>query len=188
MSTDNHYKILGVSPTATQGEIKAKYRSLVLKHHPDVNDSAEAQAVFLKLQEAFDVLSDEINRARYDDELRIASAPKFRGEPWPTKKFKYARRPDSPSSASGRYAENEPGKAKKHNIKEWERMHYGIDDKPQRNTNSSWPTGEKEDDMSNHQLYFKHRAERMAKGGHYPWSTKKFSTFSAIYLLKKIAY
>ena len=180
----NHYKTLGVSQTATQAEIKAQYRTLVLKHHPDVNNSEDSQAIFLKLQEAFDVLSDETSRARYDEELRIASAPTFRGEPWPTKKHKYQKRPES--SGTGKYAENEPGKPKKHNIPEWERMHYGIGQPPQKST--FWPTGEKDEDLSNHQLYFKYRAERMARGGQYPWSTqtKKYSTGRIICMLKKV--
>lgn len=39
------YVILQLSPTATEAEIKSKYRKLVLKYHPDKNGSTETEEV-----------------------------------------------------------------------------------------------------------------------------------------------
>lgn len=57
-----------VETTATSDEIKRSYRKLALKHHPDKNPDRieEATKYFHKLQEAFDILSDEQERAWYD--------------------------------------------------------------------------------------------------------------------------
>ncbi|CAO1630202.1 unnamed protein product [Parajaminaea phylloscopi] len=64
----DYYEILQVEPTATADEIKKRYRLLALKHHPDKNPDRveEATKYFHKLQEAFEILSDEQERAWYD--------------------------------------------------------------------------------------------------------------------------
>ncbi len=63
----NYYKILGVSYTATQEEIKKAYRKIALKYHPDRNpDNPEAEEIFKKATEAYSVLSDPEKRAIYD--------------------------------------------------------------------------------------------------------------------------
>ena len=179
MSSRTHYETLGVSSTASQSEIKGKYRSLVLKHHPDVSEAPDAEQTFLKLKVAFEVLSDEGSRMLYDEELRVRHAPLFRGDPWPT--GKYAKQQQYRGNGGFGATPHDPNGARKHNIPEWERMHYGIGDPPP-HSSKYWPTGEREEHLSDHQLYFKHRAERMAKGGRYPWQTsstsKKFSTWS----------
>jgi len=185
----DHYSTLGVARTASQDEIKAKYRSLVLKYHPDVNTTEEAQAIFLSLQEAFDALGDEHSRRLYDEEVRIATAPVFRGEPWPSSRNRYARQPQGATRTSPRPPSGANDSRPKYNIAEWERMHYGIGNPPQAQEEERrfWPTGEKEEDLSNHQLYFKYRAERLKKGGGHAWSQKKFSTVSFILMLKRRA-
>jgi curved DNA-binding protein len=61
------YKILGVSKTSSQDEIKKAYRKLSRKHHPDMNpDNPSAEAKFKEIQNAFDVLGDETKRKQYD--------------------------------------------------------------------------------------------------------------------------
>ena len=63
----DYYKILGVPKTATDKEIKAAFRKLARKHHPDVNrGDAKAEAKFKEINEANEVLSDPEKRKRYD--------------------------------------------------------------------------------------------------------------------------
>lgn len=63
----DYYKVLGVSKTATKKEIKAAYRKLARKYHPDLNpDSKEAEKKFKEINEANEVLSDTENRKKYD--------------------------------------------------------------------------------------------------------------------------
>jgi molecular chaperone DnaJ len=61
------YELLGVPRNATEAEIKAAYRRLALKFHPDRNPGdKEAESKFKEATEAFGVLSDEDKRSRYD--------------------------------------------------------------------------------------------------------------------------
>src|SRR5437773_10886367 len=63
----DYYKILGVPKTATEKDIKAAYRKLARKHHPDVNkNDPKAEARFKEINEANEVLSDPAKRQRYD--------------------------------------------------------------------------------------------------------------------------
>ncbi|SPO25390.1 related to JJJ1  len=64
----DYYELLHVEETATSDEIRKAYRKLALKHHPDKNpDNVEqANKIFHKLQEAYEILSDDTERAWYD--------------------------------------------------------------------------------------------------------------------------
>ncbi len=63
----SYYEILGVSRDATPEEIKAKYRELVMKYHPDRNPGDEKAAeIFKGIGEAYSVLSDPDKRRAYD--------------------------------------------------------------------------------------------------------------------------
>lgn len=67
MSQRDYYDILGLSKSASQDEIKKAYRKLAKQHHPDANpDDASAQQKFAEITEAYDVLSDEDKRKKYD--------------------------------------------------------------------------------------------------------------------------
>ncbi|MCX5895720.1 MAG: DnaJ domain-containing protein [Proteobacteria bacterium] len=63
----DYYKILGVSRTATESEIKKVYRKLALQYHPDRNPGdKKSEEHFKKINEAYAVLSDKEKRAQYD--------------------------------------------------------------------------------------------------------------------------
>ena len=63
----DYYEILGVARTASASEIKAAYRKLALKYHPDKNPGDhQAEERFKGAAEAYAVLSDSDKRARYD--------------------------------------------------------------------------------------------------------------------------
>jgi len=66
---DDYYAILGLKKTATSKEIKSKYRKLALKYHPDKvseDEKEKAEEKFVKVSEAYSVLSDEEKRGIYD--------------------------------------------------------------------------------------------------------------------------
>ena len=63
----DYYKVLGVSNSATEKEIKNAYRKLARKYHPDLNpNDAEAERKFKQVNEANEVLSDPEKRKQYD--------------------------------------------------------------------------------------------------------------------------
>ena len=67
MSKRDYYEVLGVSKDAGDGDIKAAYRKLALKHHPDRNpEDPGAEEKFKEASEAYSVLSDAQKRAAYD--------------------------------------------------------------------------------------------------------------------------
>ncbi|MCO6431131.1 MAG: molecular chaperone DnaJ [Deltaproteobacteria bacterium] len=67
MSKRDCYEVLGVTRTASLEEIKKSYRKLALKYHPDKNpDNKEAEEMFKEAAEAYSILSDADNRAKYD--------------------------------------------------------------------------------------------------------------------------
>jgi molecular chaperone DnaJ len=55
-----------VEKTATHAQIKSAYRKLAMRLHPDKNPSPEAHERFIKVNEAYGVLSDPEQRASYD--------------------------------------------------------------------------------------------------------------------------
>ncbi|WP_106481372.1 molecular chaperone DnaJ [Butyricimonas faecalis] len=67
MEKRDYYEVLGVSKSADATEIKKAYRKLALKYHPDKNPGdKEAEEKFKEAAEAYDVLSNEEKRHRYD--------------------------------------------------------------------------------------------------------------------------
>lgn len=62
-----HYDILGINKNATLNEIKAAYKSLAKKYHPDINPNTSD--LFKQINEAYSVLSDSAKRHEYDSLL-----------------------------------------------------------------------------------------------------------------------
>ncbi|NLK15762.1 MAG: molecular chaperone DnaJ [Bacteroidales bacterium] len=67
MSKRDYYEILGVSKNSDKEEIKKAYRKMALKYHPDRNPGdKEAEEKFKEAAEAYDVLSNDDKRSKYD--------------------------------------------------------------------------------------------------------------------------
>jgi curved DNA-binding protein len=65
--SEDYYKILGVDKTASEEEIKKKYRKLAMKYHPDhAKGDKAAEEKFKQISEAYAVLSDKEKRKQYD--------------------------------------------------------------------------------------------------------------------------
>ncbi|XP_031264881.1 J domain-containing protein DDB_G0295729 [Pistacia vera] len=67
----NHYAVLGVAYSATSADIKKAYRLLARKYHPDVSKDSQAGEVFKTICHAYEVLSDEVTRSKYDRALKF---------------------------------------------------------------------------------------------------------------------
>ena len=67
---DTHYITLGISNIASQDEIKKAYRKLSLKYHPDRNNNNKEKCeIYKKITEAYNILSNETERKKYDFSL-----------------------------------------------------------------------------------------------------------------------
>src|SRR5262245_23961317 len=80
----DYYDVLGVAREASDGDIKKAYRRLAMEHHPDRNPgNPEAEEKFKECSNAYAVLSDPEQRARYDrfgpDGLRNGGFSGFSG-------------------------------------------------------------------------------------------------------------
>lgn len=64
--SDDYYEILGVSQDASQQEIKTAFKQKAKKYHPDQSNEEDAEEKFKVISEAYEVLSDEELRQRYD--------------------------------------------------------------------------------------------------------------------------
>ena len=62
----DYYEVLGLAKGASKEDIKAAYRRLAKKYHPDINKEAGAEDKFKEVQEAYDVLYDDQKRQTYD--------------------------------------------------------------------------------------------------------------------------
>ncbi|WP_303720187.1 J domain-containing protein [Malonomonas rubra] len=72
----NHYQIIGIPEDAYARQIKAAYRSLAKRCHPDTNHGSEAAAeLFRQINEAYRVLGDERLRKAYDLKLSAQRTP-----------------------------------------------------------------------------------------------------------------
>jgi diphthamide biosynthesis protein 4 len=84
------YDVLGVSPDASDALLRAAYRQKLLQLHPDkacmrehVSSAADRTVELDKVQQAWEVLRDQVRRKQYDAELVAQeSKEQFEGVPW----------------------------------------------------------------------------------------------------------
>ena len=63
----SYYQVLGIGKDASDKDVKAAFRRLARRHHPDLNPGDEAaEREFKKINEAYEVLSDPESRSKYD--------------------------------------------------------------------------------------------------------------------------
>ena len=79
----DHYSILGVTPASEDVVIRAAYRALMRRYHPDADPGSEAADKAREINEAYRVLSDPARRARYDAELTASSPLMFEPQTHP---------------------------------------------------------------------------------------------------------
>jgi hypothetical protein len=73
----DHYSVLGVTPASEDVVIRAAYRALMRRYHPDADASEEAAERAREINEAYRVLSEPESRARYDEGLKQQSPLRF---------------------------------------------------------------------------------------------------------------
>lgn len=81
MKYKDYYEALGVKRNASDAEIKAAYRKLARKYHPDVSKEKDAEARFKDIAEAYQTLKDPGKRAAYDQLGKQQPGQEFRPPP-----------------------------------------------------------------------------------------------------------
>jgi len=72
---ENHYQVLGVSPSAGPDAIRAAYRHMARLTHPDVQCGSGARPAFDRVLRAYEVLSNPCSRLRYDTIMGLGQTP-----------------------------------------------------------------------------------------------------------------
>ena len=83
MEFKDYYHILDVAPDAETSTIKAAYRRMARKYHPDLNPGKESEEKFKEVAEAWEVLKDKRRRAEYDELRRYGGQHRQQFEPPP---------------------------------------------------------------------------------------------------------
>ncbi|XP_061115164.1 dnaJ homolog subfamily B member 9 isoform X2 [Conger conger] len=63
----DYYNVIDVPQSASTLQIKKAFHKLAMKYHPDKNNSPDAEVIFTEIVEAYEVLSNDVKRQRYDE-------------------------------------------------------------------------------------------------------------------------
>jgi len=75
---DDYYSALELNKNASMDEIRKSFRTLALKYHPDKNKDEGSKEKFMKIVEAYEVLSDVSGKKNYDESITIKkNKPKY---------------------------------------------------------------------------------------------------------------
>ncbi len=75
---DDYYSALELNKNASIDEIRKSFRTLALKYHPDKNNDEVSKEKFMKIVEAYEVLSDASGKRNYDESITIKkNKPKY---------------------------------------------------------------------------------------------------------------
>jgi len=108
----NHYQVLGVTFSSTQEEIRRAYRVLARRYHPDLNPGQpSSEDTFKRIAAAYQVLSDERARQRYDAELEGSSF--YHDEYQRATRQSHARTKKSRPAAASAYQQHATGRPMK---------------------------------------------------------------------------
>ncbi|KAJ2942768.1 hypothetical protein O0L34_g14956 [Tuta absoluta] len=121
----SHYDVLGITPKATQSDIKSAYYKLSKVHHPDKSDNEVSAKKFREISEAYEVLGNVRLKKMYDKGLIVGRENKSRmdyePEPEPTDptvKFYKSR-------TSRHVAPTMDGRIPIYDFDAWSKNHYG---------------------------------------------------------------
>uniref|UniRef100_A0A2A4JD33 J domain-containing protein n=2 Tax=Heliothis virescens TaxID=7102 RepID=A0A2A4JD33_HELVI len=119
----NHYDILGITPKATQGDIKSAYYKLSKIYHPDISSDETSAKKFRAISEAYEVLGNVKLKKMYDKGLLGGRMPKVEYEPEPeptdpTLKFYKSR-------GHRREVPTMDGRQPIYDFDSWSKHHYG---------------------------------------------------------------
>ncbi|MBX2861301.1 MAG: DnaJ domain-containing protein [Vampirovibrio sp.] len=105
----NYYKVLELETFADADTIKAAYRRLARKYHPDLNkDNVAAEEKFKRINEAYDYLSDSSRKAIYDQSLKQMSQKKVKKEKATSQKSQSQKSPPPQKKAQTKSPEHPP--------------------------------------------------------------------------------
>ncbi|XP_073845656.1 dnaJ homolog subfamily C member 30, mitochondrial-like [Musca autumnalis] len=121
-----HYDVLGISPKATQGEVKAAYYKLSMQYHPDKNQGSETAALkFREITQAYEILGNFRLRKLYDKGILHTAGPQY------AQRANEAPEPDDATTRfyKSRFRKSKvadsKGRTQMYDFDEWTRQHYG---------------------------------------------------------------
>ncbi|KAI8749199.1 dnaJ subfamily C member 30 [Biomphalaria glabrata] len=129
-STSHYYDVLGITPSATQTQIKSAYYKMSKLHHPDVTECKNSHSLFTEISEAYEVLGNVRKRRLYDKGVynpRQMNQPSSREDNTTNESESHE---DNARGHQNYYSQRDPrpppprGRSRIYNFDEFYRMHY----------------------------------------------------------------